>query len=770
VIGRFLAGVDRTFARALDSRVRIAVLALFGVITAVAAVGATRVGIEHDNESLNADDATATEVYERFKSDFGNDEDLLVALRHPRLMSSEGLSLVDSLTRRIAALDGVRRVWSLTTAEQVVRGPHGAEPRPLVAQPFARDGVAEALERALARNVELASWLVSPDRRTAGFLVEIDDRPDDREYRSVIIESVRAFGTEISRGDASLHVTGVPVQKFDVSTAVDRDQRTLLPLAVLAMGAMLWVFFRSFDGVLVPLGVAGATVLWTMGLFGFSGHSLNAITSLLPAVLLVVSVAATVHVYDAWREGQGLAGESGAPRVAHAVRRVAIPVVLCAVTTAQGFASLAINEVPAVRQFGLFAAVGVIVGLAIGMSVVPAVLVALRPNQRARAGEHGWTLRILEHASAVAIARPGRVVSAFGIVSLSAALGLPLVRVNTDLVGFLRSDTALRIDTETIDRDLGGALVVDFVMRRQDGETTMTPEALARLAELEIAIRARPGVRSVSSATAVLTAVYRAETGSEQPPWAGDAAGVTSCVDLLEESRHALWRRFVAPDHGGLRVNVRLSMMGSAQSRPLIDSILRDAEPLLGPGYSFDATGALYHVIHDSERLVTAQVRSFALAIVLVVLTIGALFRSLPWTLLALVPNVMPILWTGGLMGWTGIELSTGTAMIASAVLGLVVDDTIHYLATYRRLYRGDAPAAVRETARIVGAPVTIASASLVVGFWIGALGSFQPTIYFSLLTGMTMITGALCDVLLLPALLVLFASRKTGQSPFSQM
>jgi uncharacterized protein len=107
-------------------------------------------------------------------------------------------------------------------------------------------------------------------------------------------------------------------------------------------------------------------------------------------------------------------------------------------------------------------------------------------------------------------------------------------------------------------------------------------------------------------------------------------------------------------------------------------------------------------------------------------------------------------------MGYAGVELSTGTAMIASAVLGMVVDDTIHYLSHYRLVHEGDAVAAIRATSRAVGAPVTVMSTSLILGFWVGALGSFLPTIYFSLLTGLTMITGVVCDLLVLPASLVL--------------
>jgi predicted RND superfamily exporter protein len=121
----------------------------------------------------------------------------------------------------------------------------------------------------------------------------------------------------------------------------------------------------------------------------------------------------------------------------------------------------------------------------------------------------------------------------------------------------------------------------------------------------------------------------------------------------------------------------------------------------------------------------------------------------------------MPIVWTGGIMGFLGIDLSTGTAMIASAVIGLVVDDTIHYLAHFTRVYRGDPDEAVRRTTTEVGAPLLINNLVLVLGFWVGCFGSFKPTIYFSLLSGITMITALVCDLFLTPAGLKLIMPRR---------
>jgi hypothetical protein len=789
--------------RRLFAQARLPVVLAVGAATTVLAFHAAGVGIEHDNASLNARDPEQLRIYADFRATFGNDEDLLLTLTYPaerpdqpqrpsrqsfwnfasspdlprpsdpahqldlpdrrdmpRLLQGEGLALIDTLTRTIGEWDGVARVWSLTTIEELAAGEAGAEPRRLLAPPWDAPDVGLRASAALDRNPELTGWLVSPDRRTAAFVIEIEDRPGDTHYRTRLIGNLRALMAAHqgrAEGDGPrLHLTGVPVQKHDVSAYIDRDQRLLMPLAVGVLGLTLTAFFRRVTGVLIPLGIAGVTVVWTVGTYAWTGRALNAITSLLPPVLLVVAIAASVHIYEMWRAAP-TATTDRMDRALGAVRAIAVPAALCAVTTAQGFLSLVMSEIPAVQQFGLFAALGTGVAFVLVMTVAPAVLTWLPPPPAGAAGSHRWTTRMLDATSRLATRRPRLVLAAFTLLTAIAATGIPRIRTNTDLVGFLRAGAPLRRDTAFVDAHLGGTLPLDFVLRRRDGQSLVSLDAYRRLAALEDAIRARPHVTAVTSILALLRQVHRAETGDTAPALPEDPTTLREELDLLDESGHALVRRFAALELRALRLTTRLRAVGTAESAPLIEAVLADAGRLLGPDYTFVPTGALYHVVHDSTRLVREQVSSFGTAIVLVVLAIGLLFRSLAFTVLALVPNVMPIVWTGGLMGFTGIELSTGTAMIASAVLGLVVDDTIYYLSHYRRAYAGDAAAAIRETAHAVGAPVTAASVSLILGFWVGAFGSFRPTIYFSLLTGLTMITGVACDLLVLPALLVLF-------------
>jgi predicted RND superfamily exporter protein len=282
------------------------------------------------------------------------------------------------------------------------------------------------------------------------------------------------------------------------------------------------------------------------------------------------------------------------------------------------------------------------------------------------------------------------------------------------------------------------------------------------MAAFEQAVLLHQYVTGVGSILPVLRQLQRAEAGGETLVLPADERDTAYAFDLLEVAPETgLIRKLIAPDFTSARVNVRIRAVGTAIAAPLGEAILADAHRIFGEDYAVTVTGAFYHVAKDSNRLVRAQVLSFSLALLLVFAAIGLLFRSLRLTFIALIPNLMPIAWTGGLMGAFGIDLSTGTAMIASAVIGLIVDDTIHYMNHYTRVRRGDPSEAIRSTSARIGRALVLNNLVLVLGFWVGCFGSFKPTIFFSLLSGVTMLSALLCDLLLTPACLALFDRRR---------
>jgi len=740
----------------LLTRGRLPFLALVLAATAFFGLHAAQVGVETNNESLSASDLEQDAVYERFGATFGSDEDLLLAVVHPQLLETAGIRFIADLHGRIARIDGVRGVYDLTNAQQLVTGESGAEMAPLVGQQQDDPTLSARLRAALDRNPDFTGLFVAEDRRSAGVLIEIDDRPGDHHYRAAIIDALRELVTAESRGGIALHLTGIAVQKHDVSAFIQRDQRWLVPLAVVVLGLVLAAFFRSVLGVLLPLAVTGVTVTWTLGAYQLAGLELNAITSLLPPVLMVLSLAVSVHVIQRWLDATGSGNRVA--RLLSVVADVRFACFFCSLTTAIGLASLMTSNMPAVRYFGAFSALGVLVSFAVGITLVPVGLSFLEvPTSARRPPQHQWMRRVLAWSARIATERPLPVLAFFGAITALSVAALPRLVNNTDLVRFLKSNAPLQRDTLFIERHLTGASTLDFVIARRDGAPLTSHDAVARLASFERAILAHEEVTGATSILAVLRQLQRAETGGEALVLPPDERSTAYAFDLLEAvPEQQLLHKMISHDFTTVRVNVRIRSVGTSIAAPLAETILVEGRRSFGDAYRVEATGSFYRVARDSNQLVDSQVRSFGLALAMVIAVIGALFRSIRLTAIAMVPNVMPILWTGGLMAALGIDLSTGTAMIASAVIGIVVDDTIHYLTDYERAYRGDARSAVLRTTSGVGVPLLINNVALVLGFWVGCFGSFKPTIYFSLLTGLTMITALVCDLFVTPALLVL--------------
>ncbi|ANM29132.1 hypothetical protein ABI59_05255 [Acidobacteria bacterium Mor1] len=727
-------------------------LAVVAAVTALLCGPALNVELDWSNRSMNALSADEGAFYRDFQSTFGSDEVLVATLTRNDLLSSPGLAELDRLTRHIEQFDGVRRVMSLTNATRLAAGDYGAEERPLV--DLERPVDTASIEGFL-QGSPWSSMLISADRRTAGIAVEIHERQGDDLYRGRLVEDLRGLKRGAEPGSA-IHLTGITAQKYDTTRFIQRDQRVVLPLSILVMAFCLAVATRRISGVLLPLAVTGISLLWTVGIYHLLGFKLNVITSLLPPVVLVLSVTTGLHLLQEWRDR---AVDAASPReaVLEVLRRLGMPVLLTGITTAIGLAALGTSDVPAVRQFGLFAALGVTVSLFLNLTVLPAVLVWI-PLPRSAPRSVGLIVSGLIQVANWSVTRPRGVMLLAAAGTLLLAAGIGRIHNNTDLIRFLSPDAELVKDTMFIDERLVGANSLELVVSRRDAAPLTALDDMNRIERWMERIGELEPVTHVLGIPAVIAELHRAESGAETTALPDDPEDLLYCFDLLEASdRQAELRRFITPEFDRARINVRLHAIGTHEATGVLEQIERLSGEILGAGYTVHPTGSFYLVTLDSNRLVSTQLRSFGLALAVILGIMGLWFRSLTLLAAALIPNLVPIVWLLGLMGWLGIDLSTATAMVASVVLGIAVDGTIHYLARYcRESSCGCSASAIRQTTRGTGRVLVTASLVIALGFWVGASGSFRPTLYFSVLSGATILGALLCDLLILPACLML--------------
>lgn len=729
------------------------------IVTLVMLFFALRVRIESGNASMVSANRELQVNYELFRKTFGNDETLLLAITRPDLLRPEGLKAVDMMTQEISRLKGVTRVLSLTNAVHLVSTDFGSEAVPVVAKPFTEKDLPKT-ELALERNPELSQLLLSKDRRTGILLIDL---AGDAVQQGECISAIEALLA--SRfGDQDVHLTGIPLLKLTVSRFIQRDQQVIIPFSVLTLGVLLLLMFRRLSGLLLPLAAMAISLCWTLGLYSLSGYPLNTITALLPPVLMVISIATTVHLYSGWLQ---LAGRPGEPKtlLAKEMQELFLPCLFTAITTALGLISLLVSDVPAVRLFGAFSALGVMLSFVVNILLVPAVLSFLpMPPAGRRLYDTGALRRVLRFTAELTVDAPRLVLISLLSLGLVALSGLGRIENNTDLVRFLKPGATLHRDTMMIDEAVGGVNRVEFMLTRKDGKALTGLTDMTRLGTLQASVDQLQNVSGSFSIISILRQLNRAERKQEELALPDNGDDLLNLFDLLEVAPdQEFLRKLISADFTKLRLSVRTRAIGTSDTAEMVSRIEQVAARELGADYNLTPTGEYYQVVTDSNRLVANVISSFTLSLGTVFMAIFVLFRSFKLLALALAPNLIPLAWTAGLIGYLGIDLSTGTAMIASVAIGLTVDSTIHYLARYQREFQGDCREAVVKTTIATGRALTVAALVLFFGFSVGGLSSFLPTIYFSVLTGITMLGAAVCVLLVLPASLVLCGGLKKG-------
>lgn len=744
----------------LLSRRRLALMVI-AVVTVWLAWAALTLRIDPGVESMIPSGPGDLDRLHAFQTLFGSDEIVVMAFHSDRLFTSESLDRLDRLTRRVAALPHVARVLSPTTARDL----DGDELGPVPVRPYAEVVAGKlpphALGERLGSHPIFGDLLVAKDARTAAVIVELEEGPGAADWRSRLVADLRRSSEQAGLGPVTF-VAGIPVEKVDVARYIARDQAIFVPLVFLILAVMTAILYRHPVGMLVPLATVTLALVWTLGLFGLAGRALNPVTSLMTPVILVMSLEGAIQLLNQYliARAQGL---SRPPALAQAHRRMRTPCFNAALTAAIGFVSLLVLPIPAIREFGLFTAIGIMIGYGHTIVLTPLLLASLPdlPPRVIRAFEPGpierWLCGVVRW---VAQHRTTTALAVGGLLAV-AAVGLLRIHVETDLVRSLRRASPLAAATRFIDAHLTGVNSVEILVPAPAGPDAETVDKVARL---EAAVRELPAVRKVTGLPDLLArvnrAMHRGNDAYARVPDGPDAdTDITDFIEALRKEAPADLGRFLANGSEGrvtLRINARVPALDTARSQALFARIRGAAERIGLADVSL--TGNFVVFSNMSTTLVRHQVQGLAVALVLILGVMAVQFRSIRLGALCAIPNGAPVLMVYGLMGWTGIALSVPTAMIASVVIGTIVDNSIYLLAPFREAFRQEANyvMALMDMVRASGRAVVFSTVTLAVGFWVGVFSSFVPTVHFAVLAGAAFLLGLISQFVLLPLVLVL--------------
>lgn len=738
-------------------------LFLLAVVLAVAAFPASgQLKFDRSVENLFAADDPLLVPYRRLARAFGGNEIVLAVYTDDNLFApnARGLQRLAETSRALAAVPGVHAVLSID-------------------QPIGEEILEEGNPQAERLRELFEGYTHSADGRVAGIACLLEPKDEAEVSREVTIQQLR----EVIRRRPAGMLAGVPVMIQDGFTYVEADGQRLGWASTILLALVIIFNFRSIRWVIVPIAVVQWALLMTRATLAWSGMHLSMVSSMLTAIITVVGIATVVHIIVRYREARS---EGHAPRdaLAWAGALLAGPIFWSCATDAAGFGSLLTAGVGPVRDFGLMMAIGVLMVMASVALLTPALaLTARRGGDPRRAWGESALERQLGRTARFVRRWPWTVGLAAAVSTVVAAAGVYRLEVETDFTRNFRADSPIARSYRFVESRMGGVGMWDVLLpapEQLNWDYLMRVDRLEWRLREEVVVRGRdgqpvPGLTKVLSLADMIVAGSPIELGSVRSSVLRNA-GLSAGLKLFEKKMPAAIEILHGEDplHTGkyfFRILLRApERQPSAHKLALIEQvqrITREEFPPESQGDPAQVTGMFVLLTHLVDSIIRDQWITFTVATAGIALMMILAFRNLTLALIALVPNVAPILVVMGLMGWAGLRINVGAAMIAAVSIGLSIDSSVHYITSFQRARREGKTVseAIDLVQQSVGRAVFFATVALIIGFLSLVTSQFIPTIYFGALVSLTMLGGLLGNLIILPLLLSLLPDSNPGNA-----
>lgn len=706
--------------------------------------------------------------FDAFERRFGNDQSAIVLVHSPSgIFDVESATLLRELTEKMWTAPEVIRVDSLANFNWVHDEDGDLVVEPLIPDlgPLDEETLAERKRVALSHEL-VPGYLVGTGATTAVIYARLQPKLDGVPDFPKLIAGVEGIIEPFrGRGDHQFHITGSPMVAYSFREAASHDARTLLPVVGGLVLLCLAFALRRISGVVLTLVVLAGATAATLGAAGWLDRPINNLTASIPQFLIAIAIATGVHVikrFDQYFE-PGTDRREAVRRALHANLQ---PTLLTSVTTAIGFFSFSGADVIPVRDLGVVSGIGTLVAWLLTYLIGGALLVLL-PLRARRLERRTWTWGA--QAAAVLGRRKGPILVAFAMVTLVAIHIASNLRIDSDYFAYFADDAPINVATQRLETDVGGALAVEMVIDTGQKGGIKDPEFLRRVDRFADWLRAQDFVTSAVSVVDFLKATNRSLEGEKPEAY------------RLADDREAIAQQYLLYTLSlpqGMDLNDRVSVDESAirltslwrlhNSLAVLPELERIAAEAKAHGLSVTATGKNLLLLQMNPYVVDAFVDSVLIALVTVSLLLMVVLRSVGLGLLAMIPNLVPLLFGAALIGALGQNLDIGTIVAFGVCLGIAVDDTVHFLShydEYRRAGADPVTAVARIFDRTMPALVTT-TVTLVIAFGVFAFSSFVPNRLFGLLVAFILVVALTTDAFLLPALLMRRDRASASPSP----
>ena len=707
--------------------------------------------IDADPENMLPSDDPVRVLNRSMRADFGTRDMLVVGIvDQGGVVTAEHLAAATRLVDDIGHLNRVvsEGIISFKTAAVVPAGELSPEDVDRIIDEVDRDPL-------------LAGKVISPDRLGLAIYVPLESKDAANGVSSKIKELLEKNGQPST---SEFHLAGLPLAEEAFGRDMFLQMALLAPLAGLLVFLLMFFFFRKLTLVIPAMLVAMFSVIWTMGLLTGTGFTLHIMSSMIPIFLMPIAILDSIHIlsefFDLYPEYQDRRATLRA-----VYKELFVPITFTSITTAVAFASLALAPIPPVQVFGLFVAFGVFAAWLLTMLFIPAFVMILSEDglKRSLAGKEQTQVRVitggLRRLGRFATKRAYIIPAAFLLLAVAAVPGVMQINVNDNPVRWFKSGSEIRVATEELTRHFPGTYNASLLLEADQPGMLTDPEVASSVAALQAFWESIDVIGQTTSYVDVVTL----DTVPKTVPEDRDAI-VRSLASVAASPSGGIIASLITQDYQ--RANVQL-LMKDGDNRSMQRVVDRteaylDGQPLPA-GISATWAGETYLNAIWQNKMVSGMLKAFLATFGVVLILMVALFRSLRWAILAMLPMSATILFVYGVVGFSGKDYDMPLAVLSTLVLGIGVDFAIHFIQRYRELAKGTTDRGVALT-RMFEEParaLTRNALIIAIGFAPMVFASLLPYVVVGVLLASIMLLSWLASLLLLPAVISLFEKRR---------
>ena len=724
------------------------------IITLIAAIPLMHTRVNPDLEKYLPKDTPAMLNKARIDELFGNSDPVILIIETNDVLNKATLNRLKNLSKSFNRAKDFDRVISLFDTKRI-RGLDGAMiVDPAVKQiPQAKQETEELREE--IRNNELVYQLVvSKDFTKTAIILRVADGISDESVLSTISKTLEAIP-----GNEKVYKGGTPYLRAQVNTDISKDMMTLMPLGLVIMIVFLFLSFREARGVTLPLLVVLLSIIVSLGFFPLMGWELSIITILAPIMMIAIANNYGVHFIARYQELNAIHPSWTMQEITkNALFHLKKPVIITGLTTIAGVLSLVVHILLPAQQLGVAAAIGIAFALLLSISFIPAIMTSQKKGKVLRSfteNKPAFIDKVLVFTARMATAKPAVVLTLFGIFFLLSGAGIVHLQVDSNSENFLPPEHPFRQATALINEDFGGTKYMTILF---EGDIK-DPKLLKRMDRYESEVEKDPHIGNVTSIATMIRIMSRSlnDQGDE---W----------YDTIPDSRNAVAQYLELYAMSGdpedfedlVDFDYKKALMivqFKADSKSALDNAIYKIESVTGNDPNRTLVGGYCLVDKElSEAIVHGQYNSLVFAIIIIAILLMLIFRSFISGLLGSLPLIYTVVTLFGIMGWLGIKLDIGTAMLSSIAIGIGIDYTIHFFWRYKhelnagKLY----DEAIRMTLKTTGRGIVINAFSVMSGFFILFVSSFQTIKNFAFLIIFSVLLCLICALVLVPSICLL--------------